>query len=421
MPAFIPAFILIPRLARAASACPVHFVFLALLVPAALLLSPAAWAASGWLIATTVDTVRGGDSLRIEVVRPDETQPWPETLPLRLQAGTGDGADLPVRVTLQAAERVSDSRRIYRGELPAVPAGVLRIALADRPANPLVLLATATDRTDTGAEAHAGDPLAAMNAPVAAAASAAVPVRIDPLPSHEPALSAHEPVYFLLGARDGLNARFQLSFKYRLFDENGALARAVPALGKLHFGYTQTSLWDLAGESKPFHDTSYRPSFFWQGALGEAGSGLLPGWLRGGYEHESNGKDGASSRSIDTLFLQPVWRTDFADGRTLLFAPKAYAYLDREDNPEIARYRGHVDWQLRYGNERGWVLAARLRRGTAGHGSGQIDLSVPLREPLFSRTGGFLHLQVFSGYGQSLLDYPLKSPPQWRLGFSIVR
>jgi outer membrane phospholipase A len=76
----------------------------------------------------------------------------------------------------------------------------------------------------------------------------------------------------------------------------------------------------LGANSTPFRDISFRPSLFWQGAI--PGEGLMPDMLRAGYEHESNGKDGVNSRSVNTLFAQPVWRTGFSDGRTLIFAPK---------------------------------------------------------------------------------------------------
>jgi len=249
----------------------------------------------------------------------------------------------------------------------------------------------------------------------------AVPVqgRFDPMPEGEPALSALEPVYILAGVNHGMDARFQLSFKYRIFDKDATPVQWMPALGKLHFGYTQTSIWDLSADSKPFHDTSYRPSLFWQSRLDE--KPFAPAYLRAGYEHESNGKDVPDSRSIDILYLQPVLRHDFQEGDVLLFAPRIYAYLNRDENPDIARYRGYVDWQGRYGWESAWMLTGRVRTGTAGYGSVQLDLTSPLRKPLFSRTGGFIHLQLFSGYGESLIDYNVRTPFQVRIGFSIVR
>ena len=245
------------------------------------------------------------------------------------------------------------------------------------------------------------------------------PQRLEPMPENEPALSVYEPNYVVAGLRNGQSARFQFSFKYRLFDPESTPVQWLPALGKLHFGYTQTSLWDLSASSKPFYDTSYRPTLFWQSKLDESTTG--PSYLRGGYEHESNGKDDTSSRSVDIIYIQPVLRKDFADGDTLFFAPRFYAYLDRTDNPDIARYRGYVDWIARYGDERGWLLSSRIRTGTAGYGSAQFDLSAPLRKPLFSRTGGFLYFQLLSGYGESLLDYNQKGLTQLRVGFAIVR
>lgn len=243
--------------------------------------------------------------------------------------------------------------------------------------------------------------------------------RLEPMPENEPALSVYEPNYLVAGLRNGQSARFQFSFKYRLFDPESTPVQWLQALGKLHFGYTQTSLWDLSTSSKPFYDTSYRPTLFWQSKLDESATG--PSYLRSGYEHESNGKDDTSSRSVDILYIQPVLRKDFANGDTLFFAPRFYQYLDRADNPDIARYRGYVDWIFRYGDERDWLLSSRIRTGTAGYGSAQFDLSVPLRKPLFSRTGGFLYFQLLGGYGESLLDYNRKGLTQLRIGFAIVR
>lgn len=170
----------------------------------------------------------------------------------------------------------------------------------------------------------------------------------------------------------------------------------------------------------PFHDTNYRPSLFWQSRLDEMGT-YGPAFLRGGLEHESNGRDGAFSRSINIAFFQPAWRKNLDDGKLLFFSPRLYGYLNQDGNPDIASYRGYVDWQFRYGDERGWLLTSRVRTGTAGYGSAQLEFSTPLRKPLFARTGGFFSVQLFEGYGESLLDYNVKKPTQLRIGFSIIR
>jgi outer membrane phospholipase A len=237
------------------------------------------------------------------------------------------------------------------------------------------------------------------------------------VPADEAALSVNDPMYFVMGK--GGVARFQFSFKYRMFDPDSRLVELFSPLANFHLGYTQTSMWDLGANSRPFRDSSYRPSFFWQGT--SLGDGIKPDVVRTGFEHESNGKDGPNSRSINIFFVQPGWITQTSDGHFLGFGPKVYAYQDKSDNPDIQRYRGYADWQLGFGRTDGVAMMAQLRSGTAGYASAQIEISYPLRNPLFARTGGFIFLQLFKGYGETLLDYNRSSSTQARLGFAIVR
>ena len=82
-------------------------------------------------------------------------------------------------------------------------------------------------------------------------------------------------MYFVVGTRGGTTARFQLSFKYRLFDVDAGFGQERPWLSGLYFGYTQNSLWDLRRESKAFRDTSYRPSLFWKWERADDAARLL--------------------------------------------------------------------------------------------------------------------------------------------------
>ena len=364
---------------------------------AALLFSCAALAAPGWIIATPDETIQAGETLQLEAVRPDEDTRWPEFLRLRLV--TGQQTEIITFYPDDTAP-ASSFRRTYAAALPPSLSGQLKVELADVASNRLMLLASAP----------AAQPSNVFPETVG---------RIDPIPEDETALSAHEPVYFLVGTRNGLNARYQLSFKYRIFDKESTPAQWWPALGQLHFGYTQTAVWDLDVNSKPFHDTSYRPTMFWQKRLDNSDN--MPRYLRAGFEHESNGREGDNSRSINLAYVQPAWRADFDDGNSLIFAPRFYSYLDKVENPDIARYRGYADWLLRYGDESTWVVSGRARVSSIGHSSTQLDLSIPFRKPLFARTGGFLHFQLFNGYGETLLDYNQRHPAQLRVGFSIVR
>ncbi len=233
----------------------------------------------------------------------------------------------------------------------------------------------------------------------------------------EPPLSANEPMYFVVGTRGGTTTRFQLSFKYRLFDRGSGWGADAPWLSGLYFGYTQNSIWNLSAQSRPFRDTSYRPSLFWRWRRAAERDGL--DGARVGLEHESNGKDGPSSRSLNTAFVQPRWRWALAGGKRFAFEPKLYAYLEKSDNPDIQRYRGYADWNVSYGDE-DVVTRATARVGTAGKGSLLVDFSKRTRAVDFGPVSGYFHVQFFTGYGEDLLDYNVRRVSQLRFGFAIV-
>jgi outer membrane phospholipase A len=233
----------------------------------------------------------------------------------------------------------------------------------------------------------------------------------------EPPLTENEPVYFIIGTRGDTTARFQLSFKYRLFDRTLGWGKAAPWLSGFYVAYTQTSIWNLSDDSKPFQDTSYRPSLFWLWEPGQRKAWVDA--LRLGFEHESNGQSGPDSRSVNTFFVRPEWRWHLDNGKRFEFTPKIYDYLDRDENPDIPDYRGYVDWQFRYGDDvRSWRAMARY--GTAGKGSLTLDWFERTRTLGFGVLSGYFHVQFFTGYGEDILDYNQKNKSQIRFGFAIV-
>ncbi|WP_018410388.1 phospholipase A [Methyloversatilis thermotolerans] len=272
-------------------------------------------------------------------------------------------------------------------------------------------------------------PLAAGAVAVKAAADRPVAEDSEPqgvvnLGANRIGLGTHEPVYFIAGSRGDTTARFQISFKYRIFDPEG-WATELPLgqlLTGLHFGYTQTSIWDWSGDSKPFRDTTYKPSFFYEfGPYRQIGARHIFS-AQAGYEHQSNGRDGDESRSIDTLFVKPSWRWDIDHNTHVGASIKMFDYIDRDPtNRDIAKYRGYALLGLEVGNDDGWLLKAESYPGSQG--SLQIDLSYRLKRRLLADAGagGFLHFQYFNGYGEGLIDYNRAGPAQFRVGFSIVR
>ncbi|HSH70777.1 MAG TPA: phospholipase A, partial [Deferrisomatales bacterium] len=143
-----------------------------------------------------------------------------------------------------------------------------------------------------------------------------------------PNIRAYEPMYFLVGTQPR-KSKFQFSFQYRPLNASGPLARSHPWVNGFHLAYTQTSLWDLQSDSKPFEDTSYKPElFFLSGNLRHGEETRLRVFVQGGVQHESNGLGGEFSRSTNVVYCKPtliwLWR-DTLTG--LQLAPRFWLYV----------------------------------------------------------------------------------------------
>lgn len=250
---------------------------------------------------------------------------------------------------------------------------------------------------------------AADEAPAPAATGAATGGAGEPWGAGR--LQSYEPMYFLIGPRVVINAKFQVSLRYQIYQP-------------LHISYTQTSLWDLESDSKPFYDSAYKPRVW----LGEDRL-MAPGWCsrlggEAGFGHESNGKSGSDSRSINILYVRPKARWGGDAGWRAEVAPMAYLYLEKEDNPDIQRYRGYCDLVASLAGPHGVQAALTARKG-ADHrlyvGSLQLDLSYDIGRLWQSRGGPFIQLQGFTGYGESIIDYNVRRESQIRLGLALVR
>ena len=375
-----------------------------------ILLAPlSALSAEEWLVVPKDTLISPGQTLTIEIVKPSNAT-WPERLDMKLD---GIGGEESIQLAPVGEAKGAD-RRIYLAQPKSRFTGLVKAKLAGVTSNQFLLQASIDD--EVGPVSIQADDSGRKIAPLNKA-----PTIVIAKPGDEPGLSANEPTYFVMGSdsRNGADARFQLSFKYRLFDPDSSLANFSPVFSNLYFTYTQTSLWDIGDDSSPFRDTSYRPGLYY----GWAGSGKdwRPNDWRAGLEHESNGQSGVDSRSINIAYLRPIWHTDLDNGKRLSFLPKIYHYINKSDNEDIQRYRGYADWVLRYGREDGLIVSGMYRQGTAGYASGQVDLTYPLSTRIFARTGTFVHLQLFSGYGETLLDYNQDRDTQLRVGFSIAR
>lgn len=343
-------------------------------------------ASAQWLIVLSGPRLEAGAPFELVAIPPPD-QGAPSELPVRIRTEAAD-----ISLPMKAIGPMADGRRVYEAVMPASMVGPVTVQLANLSSN--VLAATVSRR----------DAVQSLTGRV--------------MDEPEPPLSQEEPMYFIIGSRGPTTARFQLSFKYRLFDTSSGFGHDQPWLSAFYFGYTQNSLWDLSSESKAFRDTSYRPSFFWRWTRTDERAFIDA--VRLGLEHESNGSQGEQSRSINIAFVRPEWRWRLREGELIEFTPKIYTYLDKEENPDIDDYRGYVDWRVRFDSGGNWIATSVVRIGNAGKGSFLLDVSRRTRDVKFGPVSTYIHVQFFSGYGEDILDYNVRKKSQLRVGFAIV-
>lgn len=387
------------------------------------------WSAAGvaradFLLAPEGRTITPGGRIEVTLFLPnDSAEERSFDLPARLTLRPRGRTDAPA-VVLEAIEPRQARVRLapgafhrarYAGTLPEKLVGEIVLEPVDFKGPPLAFSTTAAEVPPSG-ESPPSAPAQAASAPETPAAAEA----LDPDAARfASAFSPYEPNYFSAGSHGPTNARYQVSLKFRFFNPE----TKTPFLEKIFFGYSQNSIWDLSSDSKSFRDSSYRPSlFFLDDTVSQWTFGGTKLGIQGGFEHESNGKDGAASRSLQIAFVRPTLTFPLAGNYFILVSPKIYNYLEKEENPDISEYRGFVDFLLKIGERDGLQLASTLRKGTRSDAySVQLDASYPLRKPTFGNLGGYLHLQYFNGYGENLIDYNQHVRPQFRIGLMITR
>jgi phospholipase A1/A2 len=363
-----------------------------------------------------------GEPVRIDLLVTNETEePTSVAIPDRLSVRLSN-AEQAFNVELERDPTAAGGelqlpahgvRRIpYHAVLPAPLRGVVTLRALDLVAAPAMLdVAPAAEPPIAQALPEATE------SPAPTSPDGEVPLSRNA--AFAAALSAYEPVYIAAGGSDGTNAKFQLSLKFRFFNERAGLARRIDFLEHLYFGYTQTSLWDLHASSAPFDDTSYKPRlFYFDPSVWTPPSSPLRLGVETGLGHESNGRDGDDSRSINIAYVRPVLVLGRPGEWQLTLAPMLMHYLEEEVN--VSDYRGYVDWQVSLGKADSAQLAALYRDGEKGW-SVQLDLTYPLRSIALGNLNGYLHFQYFDGWGESFLNYDQRGDPQYRLGLMFIR
>ncbi len=222
--------------------------------------------------------------------------------------------------------------------------------------------------------------------------------------------------------------KIQLSVRTKI--AKGLLKRGAEDsqdLDSVWFGYTQQSYWQLfnGGLSRPFRNTDHEPEALYiyphQIPLGGDWNYRLSGL---GVVHQSNGQTLPLSRSWNRVYLMGAAEKILSPTSSLSLQGKVWQRLKEssgnDDNPGIENFIGRAEvagnWQINQTDSLGLTLRHSLT--SQSRGSARLDWMIaPGSAPRY--TGLRYHLQLFTGYGDSLLDYNRKRTVL-SMGLSLV-
>jgi phospholipase A1 len=195
-----------------------------------------------------------------------------------------------------------------------------------------------------------------------------------------------------------VEAKIQLSVRTKLLQDTG-----LPG-GDLWFAYSGQSLWQLydAANSRPFRATDHEPELIYVVPTSLSLGGLQVKMAGLGLAHQSNGQELPYSRSWNRWYLM----TGVEAGQFSLTARHNVRIQEsdgKDDNPDLADYRGRTELQAAW-TPGFHTLSAQWRTNFDIHrGSVRLDWTLPVnrKEPKGLRW----YVQVFHGFGESLIDY----------------
>lgn len=236
-------------------------------------------------------------------------------------------------------------------------------------------------------------------------------------------LTPHRPVYVIVRKTDDVNEqpsrtpapvdydkeelKFQLSFRSEIVSPE-QFAKFSSSRLRLWLGFTQQANWQVfdADASRPFRETNYEP----EGILtidtrahreDDAPVSALPALVNLGLVHQSNGRSNPESRTWWRAYVQGGWQIP---GGSLL--ARIWHTINeggmRLDNADINDHVGRGDLVFRTAGDSLGHFSVLLRNNfrRVNRGFYQVDWRSRGRVLIAP-----LHVQISTGYGESLLDY----------------
>ena len=196
---------------------------------------------------------------------------------------------------------------------------------------------------------------------------------------------------------------------------------------KYYLAYSHKAFWQIYTESSPFRETNYNPEAFVVFPIFDKTSMFQVRSFKAGIAHESNGQPEShnpiytyhyqdpdnQSRSINYVYGEATLQHD-----TLVTAIRVRARLpekkENDDNPDYMDYFGLGEVKFNYFARK--HMFSLMLRGSLITNKGALELTHSY--PLIN--DAYLYTKIFSGYGESLIDYN-NYITKFSIGFSFSR
>jgi len=189
--------------------------------------------------------------------------------------------------------------------------------------------------------------------------------------------------------------KYQFSFKIPVWHDMFLSSTS------LFFAYTQLSYWQVYNKNAFFRSTDYEPEFFTRTPINwnVAGNWFL-NIFKLGAVHQSNGFGNYMERSWNRVYIEMTASNDHA----FLSIKPWYVFHDSTYelyNPDMAKYLGYGQVVLgyKYNNQTISLQAHSFIERHGRYATGTLRYTFPINK----RLAGIV--EVFSGYGQSLIEY----------------
>ncbi len=189
--------------------------------------------------------------------------------------------------------------------------------------------------------------------------------------------------------------KYQLSFKVPVWKN------ILNSSTSLVVAYSQLSYWQAYNNRAFFRETDYEPEVFFAKELNyHMGKKWKLNFINIGAVHQSNGQGGTLERSWNRAYLAAIASTDnwvVAVIPWIIFRDSTY----ERQNPDMYKYLGYEKFIIayKYYNQ---VLAFE-GENIIESGGRRAGMTLSYSFPLTKYLKGYA--QVFSGYGQSLIEY----------------